>query len=112
VDYRDIIVTQVVHLEYELIGESNQHILHIDHEYIFYTEPEFYVRLNDHKQKGNFKKRHKTFKIDNSKIPFVLDGVFILYYVISKYFKNKELLKEYFSNVLKIWLYFGIRTQE
>jgi hypothetical protein len=99
--YGDSIVTQVVHLEYEEAVNSTQEIVHIDHEYIFYTEDEFLERQGNHKQKGNARKRYKTFKIDSSKIPFVVDDVCVLYYIIGKFFKEKELLEEYFEEVLK-----------
>ncbi|MUK48258.1 hypothetical protein [Aliivibrio fischeri] len=95
--YEDSIVTQVVHLEYN----SNQnHINHIDHEYIFYTLDEYEKRLKDHTVKGEAFTRFKTFKIDNSKIPFVLDdGSFFIYRILDEFFSNKDLLKEYFENV-------------
>jgi len=94
------IVTQVVHLEY-VDNLENFFITHIDHEYIFYTEDEYDNRLTNYKQKGKGKKRYKTFKVDNSKIPFTLkNGDFFLYRVLDKYFKKKELLHEYFEDVL------------
>ncbi|MHB1881726.1 MAG: hypothetical protein ACYCPA_05865, partial [Acidithiobacillus sp.] len=99
--YGDSIVAQVVHLEYEKTENSEYVIAHIDHEYIFYTEDEFLERQESHKQKGNARKRYKTFKIDSSKIPFLVDGVCVLYYIIGKFFKEKELLEEYFDEVLK-----------
>jgi hypothetical protein len=99
--YEDSIVTQVVHLEYETAENSEHEIAHIDHEYIFYTEDEFLERQGSYKQKGNARKRYKTFKIDSSKIPFLVDGVCVLYYIIGKFFKEKELLEEYFEEVLK-----------
>lgn len=99
--YNDSIVTQVVHLEYEVDGNSEQLINHIDHEYIFYTVEEYEIRQKDYKQKGNAIKRYKTFKIDDSKIPFYVDDKFVLYYIIEKYFRRKELLKEYFEDALK-----------
>lgn len=98
--YQDSIVTQVLHLEYTL-EECIAKITHIDHEYIFYTIEEYECRLSDCKQKGNANKRFKTFKIDNSKIPFEVNGIFIIYYVLEKYFTKTELLVEYFQNVLE-----------
>lgn len=99
--YNDSIVTQVVHLEYEKTENSEHVIAHIDHEYIFYTENEFLERQGSHKQKGNARKRYKTFKIDGSKIPFLVNGVCVLYYIIGKFFKEQELLEEYFEGVLE-----------
>ncbi len=95
------IVTQVIHLQYK--KENNHYIIeHIDHEYIFYTEDEYLKRESNPMQRGKAKTRVKTFKIDNSKIPFILDdGSFFLYKVLDTYFVNKDLIKEYFENVLK-----------
>jgi len=97
----DSIITQVIHLEY--ICENNLYfITHLDHEFIYYTLDEYDLKQNDIHQKGNAKKRMKTFKIDESKIPFILEeGDFTLYLVLNEYFHNKDLLKEYFQEVLK-----------
>ena len=95
------IITQVIHLQY-MKKENKYYISHIDHEYIFYTEEEYIIRLGDCSQKGKARQRFKTFKIDNSSIPFILDdGIFFLYIVLNFYFKNKDLLNEYFENVLE-----------
>lgn len=95
------IITQVIHLQY-MKKENKYYISHIDHEYIFYTEEEYIIRLGDCSQKGKARQRFKTFKIDNSSIPFILDdGSFFLYIVLNFYFKNKDLLNEYFENVLE-----------
>lgn len=97
--YDNSIATQVIHLQYK--KEDNYIIHHIDHEYIFYTENEYMRRENNSMQKGEAKIRFKTFKVDNSKIPFILnDGSFFLYKVLDTYFVNKDLIKEYFENVL------------
>ena len=97
--YEDYIVTQVVHCEY---FEENQEffINHLDHEYIFYTMEEYEERQNNINQKGNGSKRVKTFKIDNSKIPFILENRdnFLLK-ILNEYFKSKDLLEEYFQNI-------------
>lgn len=98
-NYGDYIVTQVVHCEY---FEENQEffINHLDHEYIFYTMEEYEERQNNINQKGNGSKRVKTFKIDNSKIPFILDsGDNFLLKILNEYFKSKDLLEEYFQNI-------------
>ena len=113
-DYNDMIVTQVVHLQYEnLEGES--YITHLDHEYVFYTLDEYEKRRNDVAQKGEAQKRLKSFKIDNSKIPFTfncethrkdengndlpVEKEQFLCYVLECYFKHKDLLCEYFQKV-------------
>ena len=113
--YDEMIVTQVVHLEYKKEGDS-AYITHLDHEYIFYTIDEYDNRMSDVTQKGTAKARMKSFKIDNSRIPFeyrckVLrkdengndlppkDEQFLCY-VLECYFKHKDLLKEYFHKVL------------
>lgn len=98
-NYGDYIVTQVVHCEY---FEENQEffINHLDHEYIFYTMEEYEERQNNINQKGNGSKRVKTFKIDNSKIPFILkNGDNFLLKILNEYFKSKDLLEEYFQNI-------------
>ena len=114
--YNDMVVTQVVHLQYEIEGECT-FITHLDHEYVFYTIDEYENRMSNATQKGTAKTRMKSFKIDNSRIPFdyrceVLrkdengndlpqkDEQFLCY-VLESYFKHKDLLKEYFQNILK-----------
>jgi len=93
-NHGESIITQVVHLEYK-----GNFINHIDHEYIFYTADEYDKRCTDYKQQG---KKFKTFKVDNSSIPFTLEnGDFFLYRILDGYFKHKDLLIEYFQNVLK-----------
>ena len=113
--YSNMVVTQVIHLKH--INENGKsYITHIDHEYVFYTLEEYEKRLMDVNQKGEAKKRIKSFKIDNSKIPFERRCKIIrkdatgnevesateqfLCYVIECYFKHKDLLKEYFQNVM------------
>ena len=98
--WNDCVITQVVHLGYEVPQGNCPVITHIDHEYIFYTAEEFISRRNNYRQKGTFKQRYKTFKIDNSKIPFVFEGNFVLYPIIAAYFEQRELLKEYFAGVV------------
>lgn len=101
---------------YEIEGEC-AFITHLDHEYVFYTIDEYENRMSSATQKGTAKTRMKSFKIDNSRIPFdyrceVLrkdengndlpqkDEQFLCY-VLESYFKHKDLLKEYFQNILK-----------
>ena len=112
--FENMVVTQVVHLQYKnLAGEIC--ITHLDHEYIFYTLDEYGKRMRDVTQKGTAKQRMKSFKIDNSKIPFDFrceisrkdeDGNDLpvekeqfLCYVLECYFKHKDLLSEYFQKV-------------
>lgn len=108
------IVTQVVHLQYRR-DPTGVYITHLDQEYIFYTEDEFDVRHRDPAQKGAARSRVKSFKIDNSRIPFDLVytvqwkdpagnllppmQVPFLCYVLDCYFQHKELLQEYFQNL-------------
>lgn len=114
-DYEDMIVTQVVHLEYALNG-GIPYITHLDHEYIFYTIEEFEERKTNAYQKGEAAPRLKSFKIDRSSIPF--DKIYtvswrdslgndcpsaqvpFLCYVLDCYFQHKELLREYFQSLL------------
>lgn len=95
----DIIRTQVIHCEY-FEEKGKFYISHMDHEYIFYSLEEYVKRLSDIKQKGNILKRIKTFKIDNSKIPFILeDGMNVLLFFLNEYFKSEKLLLEYFQKI-------------
>ena len=99
--FKDKIVTQVIHLEY-FLENGIPYINHIDHEYIFYSEDEYENRQRKHSQKGESQKRIKTFKVDNSRIPFITDdGGFILYKILSECFDKEELLVDYFKQVLK-----------
>lgn len=103
---KDTIKTQVVHCEY-FQKENNFYISHLDHEYVFYSMEEYIERENNINQKGNAKKRVKTFKIDDSEIPFIFslkegtseERINILLFVLEGYFKQKELLKEYFQQI-------------
>lgn len=114
--YNEMIVTQVIHLQYEK-EEDYVYITHLDHEYVFYTIDEYENRMKNATQKGTAKTRMKSFKIDNSKIPFDYrcevmrkdengndltqkDEQFLCY-VLECYFVHKDLLKEYFQEVLK-----------
>lgn len=110
----DMIITQVVHLEYTS-SEDGSFITHLDHEYIFYTIEQYDERLHNPSQKGEAKTRMKSFKIDNSKIPFdytcenkrkdeigndlPVQQVPFLIYVLESYFKHKDLLFEYFQKL-------------
>lgn len=97
----DSIVTQILHLEY-FFDTDNHFINHIDHEYIFYSADEYAQRITNHKVKGEHRPRFKTFKVDKSRIPFFLDtGEFFLYVILEHYFTRKDLLTEYFEQVIK-----------
>ena len=97
-DKREFIKTQVIHCEY-FENEGEFYISHIDHEYIFYSLEEYEKRIKDIEQKGNIKKKLKTFKVDNSKIPFIIDNENILLFFLNQYFKSKDLLLEYFQKM-------------
>lgn len=110
----DMIITQVVHLEYTS-SEDGSFITHLDHEYIFYTIEQYDERLHNPSQKGQAKTRMKSFKIDNSRIPFdytceskrkdesgndlPVQQVPFLFFVLESYFKHKDLLFEYFQKL-------------
>lgn len=111
--YENVVVTQVVHLEYQCKAQD-AYITHLDHEYIFYTLEEYERRMKDNLQKGSGLTRLKSFKIDHSCIPFnykvevkrkdengeelLIEYVQILSYILEIYFKHKDLLKEYFQS--------------
>ena len=95
-DEREFIKTQVIHCEY-FEDKEEFYISHIDHEYIFYSFDEYEERIKNIEQKGNIKKKLKTFKIDNSRIPFIIDNENILLFFLNQYFKSKDLLLEYFQ---------------
>lgn len=95
----DSIPTQILHLEY--IEENDEYFIkHLDHEIAFYTLDEYEIRQKKCDQKGTSHPREKTFKIDDSRIPFILeDGRNFIMEVLDLLFANKELLKEYFFGV-------------
>lgn len=92
------VVTQVVHLEYR---KSNEEFLitHLDHEFIIYTLDAYESRLSNQDEKGH--RKVKTFKIDNSNIPFYFKkgSEYFLLQVLDAYFKNKGLISEYFEKI-------------
>lgn len=112
--YKEMIVTQVIHLQYDL-EDGNAYITHLDHEYIFYSVDEYETRLHDIMQKGKAQARMKSFKIDHAKIPFDSrckvfrkdeegndlppEDEQFLCYVLECYFKHKDLLNEYFQKI-------------
>lgn len=96
--YKDLFVTQVVHSQYQVINDI-LYITHLDHEFIFYDFEEYNNRQNDFKQKGEARKRIKTFKIDKSKIRVDEDHN-ILFEILMRKFKKIDLLKEYFNKII------------
>ncbi|MBQ7502625.1 hypothetical protein IJT93_07920 [bacterium] len=113
--YDESIAKQVIHLVYDL-GDNTPVITHIDHEYVFYDAEEYERRLNDPDVKGTKLKRFKTFKVDNAHIEMdypcnVIDvqdennvaeiKIPFIYFVLNVYFTHKDLLLEYFEDILK-----------
>lgn len=95
------VLTNMIHLEVSKDENGNDVISHIDHEYIVYSDEEYDNRLDkDPRQRGHDK--IKTFKIDNAKIPlnYTIDGAPILYCFLVSCLDNKELIDEYFNNVI------------
>ena len=100
------IVTQVIHLQYH-----GNVITHIDHEYIFYDSEKYVEREKNPYVKGDSRKRVKTFKIDDARIPMDFPckigrgieeiEVPFIFFTLNAYFEHKDLLKEYFQNILK-----------
>ncbi|KPA87849.1 hypothetical protein PF66_05807 [Pseudomonas asplenii] len=96
----DCAVTQMIHLEYFVNGDRLC-VSHIDHEYIFYTHDEFDRRDSDHSQKGNARKRLKTFKIDRSAVPFLLDdGTLFVHTLIEAYFDKPYLIRDFLLDLI------------
>lgn len=94
----DDVVTQVIHLEYSSKGEDF-FINHLDHEFIVYTLDRYQERLSNSNIKGH--RKVKTFKIDKSMIPFniKIGGDLFLFQVLDSYFKNHDLIEEYFEKL-------------
>lgn len=96
----DCAVTRMIHLEYFVV-DSELYVSHVDHEFIFYTHEEFDLRSSDPSQKGNARKRLKTFKIDRSNIPFVLeDGTLFVHTLIDACFERPGLLMDFLRDML------------
>lgn len=88
-------VTNVVHLKY-FQDNSGTYIEHIDHEYIFYSIEEYKLRKNNHLQKGDAKKRIKTFKIDKSKIPLNNEkDIEFLEFILKECLTHIDLIEEF-----------------
>lgn len=93
---QDNYVTQVVHLQF-IVEDGKEFIKHIDHEYAFYNETGIKEKRNKLQTKGEARKRYKTFKIDNARIPFVNEaGSNIVYKVLTCYFTKVDLVDEFF----------------
>lgn len=98
----DCAVTRMIHLEYFVEG-GRYFVSHIDHEFIFYTLEEFDLRAKDPYQKGSARKRLKTFKIDNSTIPFILDdGTLLVHTLIDACFDKPYLLMDFLLDLLHL----------
>lgn len=96
----DCAVTQMIHLEY-FVEDGRLCVSHIDHEYIFYTHEEFDLRAKDPYQKGSARKRLKTFKIDHSSVPFMLDdGTLFVHTLIGAFFKRPHLLMSFLLDMV------------
>lgn len=88
-------VSNVIHLKY-LKEKEKYFIHHLDHEYIFYTQEEYEKRKRNYLQKGNARKRIKTFKIDDSKIPLNTKADLIfLETILKECLSHVDLIEEY-----------------
>ena len=95
----DWVVTRLIHIEY-FVRDGRILLSHVDHEYIFYSYEEFDRRLEDFSQKGNARKRIKTFKIDDSEIPLVgEDGVLVLNTMLGSLFEKPYLFNEFLREI-------------
>lgn len=91
----DIVVTQGVHFIYK-----DNTISHLDHEFFFYSSDDFLNKEKDLRQKGTARKRFKTFKIDNAKIPFEEEAEKnIVYKTLHTFFKKHKLIDEVFEKL-------------
>ncbi len=92
------VITQVLHLEF-FQENDKYYISHLDHEYILYSLLEYADRQRNGNVKGHDKL--KTFKVDNARLPlnWSFDGKFFLFIALNAYFRNKELIQEYFGKV-------------
>lgn len=98
--YEEAIITQVVHLQYE-VCDDKEYINHIDHEYVFYDIESYEKKHDDQRIKGTARKRFKTFKIDNAKIEFTSDANSnIVFQTLKAFFYNDVLINEYFERLI------------
>lgn len=94
----EFIKTQVIHMQFIL--QNDEYVInHLDHEYIYYTLEEYEERKINPMVKG---KKIKTFKIDDAHIPltYKINDIFFIYFILDNYFSNKELLREYFNELI------------
>lgn len=97
----DYIVSQVVHFIYTK-EKGSFYINHLDHEFVFYTSEQHTRKLADLTTKGEARARYKTFKIDDARIPYDSKcSNNIIYMTLDTYFENKDLLKEYFDEMIE-----------
>jgi hypothetical protein len=98
--YEETIITQVVHLQYEVCSDK-EYIKHIDHEFVFYDIESYEKKQDDTRIKGDARKRFKTFKIDNANIEFTSDANSnILFQTLKAFFYNDLLINEYFERLI------------
>lgn len=91
----NIVVTQGVHFIYK-----DDEIVHLDHEFFFYSLEDFVDKEIDLRKKGTARKRFKTFKIDNAKIPFEADAEKnVVYKTLHTFFKKHNLIDEFFEKM-------------
>lgn len=92
------VVTQAVHLEFT-VNNGNYFITHLDHEYFIYSKDDYERRKSNPDVRGYAK--WKSFKIDKAHIPLncTFNNRYFLFNVLNSYFKNKDLIREYFENV-------------
>lgn len=109
---RDYIETQLIHIEYD---ETCTYITHLDHEYVFYSIKEFQEKEIKLDKEGTYKQRYKTFKLDNCTIPIdylcesykTVDKktenikIPFIYCVINELFDQKDLIEEYFKQIIQ-----------
>lgn len=89
------VVTQGVHFEYK-----DGKIVHLDHEYFFYSLDDFVDKQINLWKKGAARKRFKTFKIDNANLPFDEEPEKnIVYKTLHTFLKKHELIDEVFEKM-------------
>ena len=98
--YEETIITQVVHLQYEVCSDK-EYIKHIDHEFVFYDIESYEKKQDNTRIKGDARKRFKTFKIDNANIEFTSDANSnIVFQTLKAFFYNDLLINEYFERLI------------
>lgn len=91
----DTVVTQGVHFKYK-----DGKIVHLDHEYFFYSLDDFADKQVNLWKKGAARKRFKTFKIDEANLPYDEDPKKnIVYKTLHTFFKKHELIDEIFEKM-------------